>query len=173
VIATAGAMALHVVFMGVAGTGKSAVGRPVAERLGADYAEGDDFHPSTNIAKMSGGTPLTDEDRWPWLRALAEWTRERAAAGRPTVVTCSALRRAYRDVLREGAPDTFFVHLVGEPALILERMSGREHFMPASLLDSQIATLEPLEPDEDGMTADISRPTDEIVEEVLARLGRE
>lgn len=165
-------MTHHVVLMGVAGTGKSAVGKPVAGRLGADFAEGDDFHPRANLEKMSSGTPLTDEDRWPWLRSLADWTRERTAAGRPTVVTCSALRRVYRDVLREGAPDTFFVHLVGTPTRILERMAGREHFMPTSLLDSQLATLEPLEEDEDGMTVDISRPVQEIVEDVMARLDQ-
>ncbi|HEU4513824.1 MAG TPA: gluconokinase [Nocardioidaceae bacterium] len=164
-------MTQHVVFMGVAGTGKSSVGKPVAERIDADFAEGDEFHPRANIEKMSSGTPLADEDRWPWLRSLADWTRERAEAGRPTVVTCSALRRVYRDVLREGAPDTFFVHLAGTPELILERMAGRKHFMPASLLDSQFATLEQLEDDEEGMVVDISRPVDELVADVLARLA--
>lgn len=163
-------MTHHVVLMGVAGTGKSSVGVPVADRIGADFAEGDEFHPRANIEKMASGTPLTDEDRWPWLRSLADWTRERAEAGRPTVVTCSALRRVYRDVLREGAPDTFFVHLAGTRALILERMSGRDHFMPASLLDSQFATLEDLEDDENGMVVDIARPVDDIVADVLRRL---
>ncbi len=165
-------MTHHVVLMGVTGTGKSSVGRPLADRLGADFAEGDDFHPAANVEKMSRGTPLTDEDRWAWLRTLAEWTRERATAGGSTVVTCSALRRAYRDVLREGAPDTFFVHLAGTRELILTRMSGRRHFMPVSLLDSQLATLEPLEDDEEGMVVDIARTADHLVTEVLDRLHR-
>ena len=137
-------MALHLVFMGVSGTGKSAVAAPVAARLGCEFAEGDDFHPAANVEKMREGTPLTDEDRWPWLRSLADWTAARAARGTPTAVACSALRRAYRDVLREGAPDTVFVHLAGDRDLIREWMGRREHFMPLALLDSQLATLEPL-----------------------------
>lgn len=163
-------MALHVVFMGVSGTGKSAVGRPVSDRLGLDFAEGDDFHPRANIEKMSSGTPLTDDDRWPWLRELADWTARRAAAGQGTGVTCSALRRAYRDVLREGAPDTVFVHLVGTAELITERMNAREHFMPSSLLESQFATLEDLDPDERGLVVDIDSPLDDLVADVVGRL---
>lgn len=165
-------MPLHVVFMGVSGTGKSAVGRPVSEALGLTFAEGDDFHPRANIDKMSSGVPLTDEDRWPWLRELADWTARHAAAGEGTGVACSALRRVYRDVLREGAPDTVFVHLAGTADVILERMGSREHFMPASLLDSQFATLEDLEPDEDGIVVDISRPLDDLVAELVDALGR-
>lgn len=161
---------VHVVFMGVSGTGKSAIGTPVATALNCELAEGDEFHPQANIDKMSAGTPLTDEDRWPWLRALADWTRDRAAAGRSTAISCSALRRAYRDVLREGAPDTFFVHLHGDRDLIVARMAGREHFMPVSLLDSQLDTLEPLEPDEHGMVVDIADPIPEIVTAVVTRL---
>lgn len=163
-------MTLHVVFMGVSGTGKSAVGRPVSETLGLTFAEGDDFHPQANIDKMSSGTPLTDEDRWPWLRDLADWTRERAAADEGTGVACSALRRAYRDVLREGAPDTVFVHLAGTAEVITERMNARDHFMPASLLDSQFATLEDLEPDEDAIVVDISAPLDELIADVTQQL---
>ncbi|MCD6639331.1 MAG: gluconokinase [Nocardioides sp.] len=165
-------MPLHVVFMGVSGTGKSAVGRPVSEALGLTFAEGDDFHPRANIDKMSSGVPLTDEDRWPWLRELADWTARHAAAGKGTGVACSALRRVYRDVLREGDPDTVFVHLAGTADVILERMGSREHFMPASLLDSQFATLEDLEPDEDGIVVDISRPLDDLVAELVDALGR-
>lgn len=163
----------HLVFMGVAGTGKSAIGRPVAERLGYDFAEGDEFHPIENIVKMGGGTPLTDEDRWPWLRLLADWTREHVEDGRSTVITCSALKRAYRDILREGAPHTFFVHLVAERELLARRMAEREHFMPTSLLDSQFEALEQLGPDEEGVAVDNSRPLDEVVEELVARFPRQ
>ena len=162
-------MPLHLVFMGVSGTGKTAVGRPVSQRLGLEFLEGDELHPPSNIAKMSSGTPLTDEDRRPWLREIADWTRDRVAEGRDTGVTCSALRRAYRDVLREGAPDTTFVHLVGPAELILERMKSREHFMPPSMLDSQLDTLEPLEEDERFVTVDISAPVDELVEDLVTR----
>ncbi len=163
---------LHIVFMGVSGTGKSAVAKPVAEALGCEFAEGDDFHPQANIEKMRSGTPLIDEDRLPWLQALAEWTGERAAQDRATALTCSALRRSHRDVLRQGAPDTCFVHLSGSRELILDRMSGREHFMPATLLDSQLETLEPLQPDERGLAVDIDVPLDELVQELVAKLSR-
>jgi gluconokinase len=162
--------AIHLVFMGVSGTGKSAVGKPVAEQLGCVFAEGDDFHPQANIDKMSGGTPLTDEDRWPWLERLAGWTGEHAEAGRSTAITCSALRRSYRDVLRRGAADTCFVHLTGSREVILGRMQSREHFMPASLLDSQIATLEPLEADERGLTVSVDQPLDRLVQGLVAEL---
>jgi carbohydrate kinase (thermoresistant glucokinase family) len=164
-------MALHLVFMGVSGTGKSAVGKPVAERLGLEFAEGDDFHPQANIDKMRGGTPLTDVDRWPWLEALAEWTRAHDRAGRATGLTCSALRRPYRDVLRQDVPDTVFVHLVGEREVILERMRLRDHFMPPELLDSQLATLELLEPEEHGLVVDIGDPLEVIVADVARRFA--
>lgn len=152
--------------MGVSGVGKSTVAQRLAADLDLELAEGDDFHPRSNIDKMSSGQPLTDEDRWPWLEALADWTEERRTAGRDTVLTCSALKRAYRDVLRRGAPDTFFVCLVGDEALLRERMESREHFMPASLLASQIDTLEALEGDERGSSLDVALPVDEIVARV-------
>jgi len=142
----------------------------VSDALGLVFAEGDEFHPQANIDKMSSGTPLTDEDRWPWLRELAAWTARHAAAGQGTGVSCSALRRAYRDVLREGSPDTVFVHLAGTADVITERVNAREHFMPASLLQSQFATLEDLAPDENGVTVDISAPLDDVIAEVLERL---
>ena len=164
-------MALHLVFMGVSGTGKSAVGRPVAERLGLEWTEGDDVHPPANIEKMRGGTPLTDEDRWPWLEALHDWTAEHDAAGRSTGLACSALRTAYRDVLRRDLPDTVFVHLVGDKELILGRMRSRDHFMPPALLESQLATLELLEPHEPGLVVDIGDPLDVIVENVVRRFA--
>ncbi|WP_244242247.1 gluconokinase [Nocardioides seonyuensis] len=160
----------HLVFMGVSGTGKSAVGRPASEALGLTFAEGDDFHPQANIDKMSRGVPLTDEDRWPWLRLLAAWTRERAARGEGTGLACSALRRVYRDVLREAAPDTVFVHFTGSRETLEKRMGAREHFMPTDLLDSQLATLEHLGPDERGIVVDIEDPIDQIVDDLVSRV---
>jgi carbohydrate kinase (thermoresistant glucokinase family) len=164
-------MSTHVVVLGVAGTGKSTVARALAERLGWPFGEGDDLHPAANVAKMAAGIPLEDADRWPWLDAIAAWTAERAAAGNSTIVTCSALRRTYRDRLRAAAPGTVFVHLVGSPALLAERMTARKgHFMPTSLLGSQLETLEPLEADEPGFTVDVELPAAAIVDEVLDRL---
>lgn len=161
----------HLVFMGVSGSGKSTAGLAVRDRLGWEFAEGDDFHPQANVDKMASGRPLSDEDRIPWLQSLAAWTRERDVAGRPTLLSCSALRRSYRDILRTGGVHTFFVHLVGDKGLLLERMSTREHFMPRTLLESQLDTLEPLAPDEAGMEVDVVDPPDRIADLVLARLG--
>ncbi len=141
------------------------------ERLGWEFAEGDDFHPPANVAKMRDGIPLTDADRWGWLETLAEWTAERDAKGEPTIISCSALRKAYRDVLRRGGEGTFFVHVTGDKHMILDRMSSREHFMPPSLLESQLDTLEPLATDEEGMDVDPALPVDRIAAMVLARLG--
>lgn len=161
----------HLIVMGVSGSGKSTVAAGLQQRLGWPFAEGDDFHPPANVAKMSAGTPLRDEDRWPWLRALAGWIAEHDARGESTVMTCSALRRVYRDVLRGGSPGVYFVHLVGEQALLQERMGGREgHYMPLTLLQSQLGTLEPLAPDEAGLVCDVSRAPEEITAEVLAHL---
>ncbi|MCE7008365.1 gluconokinase [Kibdelosporangium philippinense] len=151
-----------IVVMGVSGAGKTTVGRELAQRLGVDYAEADEFHPPENIAKMSSGTPLTDEDRWPWLHSIADWIKARQHTG--GVVTSSALKRKYRDVLRSGG-DVFFVHLDGTRELIAERLAARKgHFMPPALLDSQIADLEPLQPDERGIVLDIDAEPDELVE---------
>ena len=163
-------MTVHLVFMGVSGSGKSTVAQAVRDRLGWEMAEGDDFHPPENVRKMSEGTPLTDADRWGWLESLADWTAERDARGEPTIITCSALRRPYRDVLRRGGEGTFFVHCTGDKYLLIERMNARDHFMPPSLLESQLDTLEPLRPDEDGMDVDIALSVDEMVDEVLGRL---
>ena len=112
---------VHVVVMGVSGCGKSTVARALHERLGWEYAEGDAYHPQANIDKMAGGRPLVDEDRWPWLRILADWTAERDARGEPTILACSALRRPYRELLREGGEGTYFVHMHGDKGLLLER----------------------------------------------------
>jgi gluconokinase len=158
--------------MGVSGVGKSTVAQQLAADLDLELAEGDDFHPEANIAKMSAGDPLTDEDRRPWLEALARWTAERRSEGRDTVLTCSALKQSYRDVLREGASDTFFVCLTGDESLLRDRMDNREHFMPSSLLRSQLDILEPLDGDELGTTLDVVLPVDEIVARVRALLPR-
>ncbi|WTM18047.1 gluconokinase [Isoptericola halotolerans] len=156
--------------MGVAGSGKTTVARLLAERIGVEYAEADQFHSEANIAKMGAGTPLTDEDRAPWLAAIRDWLSAEADAGRPAVVTCSALKRTYRDVLRAARGQVWFLHLDGAPELLAERMTGRSgHFMPTSLLPSQLATLEPLADDEDGLTVDVAAPPEQIVDDVVAR----
>jgi gluconokinase len=161
----------HLVVMGVSGVGKSTVAELLTRRLGYAFAEGDDFHPPANVQKMSSGVPLQDEDRLPWLRSLAAWAGERHAAGESTVMTCSALKRTYRDVLREGAPNTVFVHLVGNPSLLLDRMARREHFMPPDLLESQFSTLEALHDDEEGIEVEVTLTPDEIVDKVVQELG--
>ena len=164
---------IHVVVMGVAGSGKSVVARALANELGLVLAEGDDNHPQANVDKMSAGTPLDDHDRAPWLDALARWTREQHDAGHDTVLTCSALRRRYRDVLRGAVPEsTYFVHLAGPAEVLAERMAGRDHFMPTSLLYSQLGTLEQLEPDEEGEVVRIDQPLAAVVADTLAILRR-
>ncbi|MFF8101849.1 gluconokinase [Streptomyces sp. NPDC016640] len=158
-----------VVVMGVAGTGKSTIGPLLAARFGVPYAEGDDFHPPANIAKMSAGTPLTDEDRRPWLDAIGDWAHGRAGLG--GVVSCSALKRSYRDRLRAAAPGVVFLHLSGDRALVEDRMSHRQgHFMPTALLDSQFATLQPLGPDEAGAAVEVTGRPEEIAERAAAAL---
>lgn len=161
----------HVVVMGVSGCGKSTVAAALAERLGYVLGDADAFHPQANIDKMSAGIPLTDADRESWLRSLAAWMVSQAAAGRSTVMACSALRRAYRDVLRTGPPSLDFAHLDGPSEVIRARMAAREdHFMPTTLLDSQIATLEPLGADEPGVTLDLSLSPTELVTQIVAAL---
>jgi gluconokinase len=163
-----------VVLMGVAGTGKTTIGPLLAAGLGVPYAEGDDFHPPANIAKMTAGTPLDDEDRWPWLRALAEWIGRHEQEGRSAVVTCSALKRSYRDLLRDGHPSVWFAHVRAAPELIRDRVEHRTgHYMPPSLLDSQLATLERLGEDEPGDVIAGDAPLDQTVTAVLTDLRRE
>lgn len=160
-----------VVVMGVSGSGKSTVGMLLAERLGVPYAEADDFHPPANIAKMSAGDPLDDRDRAPWLDAIAAWIVERGDGG--GVVSCSALRRRYRDRLRQDTPGLFFLHLDGSEELIAGRLAARtRHFMPAGLLRSQFEALEPLEPDEAGAVVAIGDDPERITERALAALPR-
>jgi gluconokinase len=155
-------MSLVVVVMGVSGSGKSTIGRALAERLGVPYAEGDDFHPPANVAKMASGHPLTDADRWPWLRAIAAWITTHSASG--GVITCSALKRTYRDVLRTAAGEVWFLHVAGDRSVIADRLAARRgHFMPAALLDSQFADLEPLGADEPGLTVDAGAAPEAIL----------
>jgi gluconokinase len=161
------------VVMGVSGSGKSTVARLLADRLGRPMAEADEFHPEANIAKMSAGIPLTDADREPWLLALRDWISEHDAAGQGTVVTCSALKRSYRDLLRGASARVHFVHLSGSREVIGERLASRSgHFMPPSLLDSQFADLEPLGDDEDGITVDVTATPEQIADRVCEGLDR-
>src|SRR3954469_13002689 len=166
-----GGVTTTLVVMGVSGSGKTTVAIGVAHRLGWVFAEGDDFHPAANVEKMRAGHPLTDADRVPWLRSLAEWIGAREAAGENAVMTCSALKRAYRDVLADGHPSVRFVHVTASAETIRLRLQRRRgHYMPASLLDSQLATLEPLQPDEPGMTLPGDGEPDDVIGAVLARL---
>lgn len=155
--------------MGVAGCGKSAVGAALAARIGAAYLDGDDLHPPENIEKMSRGEPLADEDRWPWLTLIG---RKLAEPDGTLILGCSALKRRYRDHIRAeaGAP-VIFVHLAGTKDLITQRMTSRAgHFMPASLIDSQFAALEPPETDEHAITVNIDNPLEAIVAAIAAGL---
>ncbi len=155
-----------IVVMGVSGSGKSTVGAALAQRLRVPFGDADDFHPPANIAKMTAGEALNDDDRRPWLEAIGEWLAARPAGG---VMSCSALKRKYRVQLREHCPDVEFLHLDGTPEVIGRRQASRPgHFMPASLLASQFDTLEPLESDEPGTTIDVDQDIDSIIESYLA-----
>ncbi|WP_026924164.1 gluconokinase [Glycomyces arizonensis] len=161
------------VVMGVSGVGKSTIAKRLADRLGWSMAEGDEYHSEANIDKMEMGVPLTDQDRLPWLRDIRDWIGEQDAEGVNTVVTCSALKRSYRDMLREAPARVFFVHLSASPELIASRLSARTgHFMPPRLLDSQFRDLEPLGADEAGMTVDVADLPDHITEKVIEDLRR-
>jgi gluconokinase/shikimate kinase len=158
------------VVMGVSGSGKSRVAGLLAGRLGWDLAEGDELHPPENIAKMASGHPLTDADRWPWLAKVAAWIKQRTDVGQSGVITCSALKRSYRDLLR--GEHVVFVYLAGDRDVIATRLGLRHgHFMPSTLLDSQFATLEPPGPDERSVTVDISASVADEADEIVARLG--
>ena len=164
----------HVVVMGVSGCGKSTIGIALASRLGWPFDEGDKYHLPSSVEKMAAHIPLGDADRWPWLDKLAELIREHEAAGRSSVLACSALKRAYRDVLRRGAPRVRFVHLHGAREVLQARLDARKgHFFPPDLLASQYATLEPLGPDEDGIVVDVALDPDSQVREAMAGLGLE
>jgi len=165
---------VSVVVMGVSGTGKSTVGVGIAEALGCDFVEGDDLHPPANVAKMRSGTPLDDEDRWPWLRAVAARVGEHEAAGTDLVITCSALKRSYRDLLTEGHPSVWFAHIDTPHEVLVERLRQRRgHYMPGSLLDSQLATLEPLADDEPGHAYSGQGSADQTVQALVAELRAE
>jgi carbohydrate kinase (thermoresistant glucokinase family) len=160
------------VVMGVSGSGKTTVAKDLAARLGWPFLEGDDLHPPANVAKMHAGTPLTDEDRMPWLQAIAAWIDARTHANEPGVVTCSALKHSYRDILIGTRPHVRLVYLQGDKAVIAKRLSARKgHFMPPALLDSQLATLEEPTPDEHALTVPIDGPSEQAVEKIIHALG--
>lgn len=169
---SSGATRQCVVVMGPSGVGKTTVAKMIAERLGWPFAEADEFHSKANIAKMAAGTPLDDADREPWLADIRDWISAGAGQGRDAVVTCSALKRRYRDVLSGASARVRFLELDADPDLIGGRLSKRKgHYMPASLLSSQFAALERLEPDEDGVVVSVASSPDQIVDEALAALG--
>jgi gluconokinase len=160
------------IVMGVSGSGKSTIADRLAERLCWTYEDGDRFHPASNVAKMKAGQPLTDGDRWPWLRAISDEIDRVCKAGQHAVIACSALKRAYRDVLVHGRNDVRIVFLNGAQPLIASRLALRkDHFMPPGLLDSQFKTLEPPEANENPVTVSIDAPVDAIVEDVLRQLA--
>jgi gluconokinase len=159
------------VLMGVSGSGKTTIARGVAQREGWRLVEGDSFHPPANVAKMHAGTPLTDEDRWPWLRAIAQEIDAMRARGEPAVVACSALKRAYRDILIGARKDVVLVYLQGSKSLIAGRIAARkDHFMPPALLDSQFDTLEEPGEDEHPIVVSIASPPDAVADEVVRQL---
>jgi gluconokinase len=171
-MADAAGRTMTLVVMGVSGVGKTSVAVELAKATGWTCAEGDDFHPRANRDKMAAGHPLDDDDRWPWLRNLAAWIGEREAAGESAVLTCSALKRSYRDLLRRGHPSVRFVHLVAPDPLIGARIGARTgHYMPATLLQSQLRTLEPLRADEPGVEVDTTADPPGVARDALARLG--
>jgi len=161
------------VVMGVSGCGKSEIGQRLAQALGAPFLEGDAYHSASNVAKMAAGIPLDDEDRAGWLRTLQAEIAAAQARGEGLVLACSALKRRYRDLLRAADPSLRFIHLSGPRDLIAERMLARTaHYMPASLLDSQLRDLEPLQEDEAGLLFDIGKPLPVLTEEILQAEGR-
>ena len=159
------------VVMGVSGSGKSTIAERLAARLGWRYEDGDKFHPPANVAKMSAGHPLSDEDRWPWLQAIADEIDRTCRAGERAVVACSALKRAYRDILVHGRSDVRIVFLNGTQQLIADRLAARKgHFMPPGLLTSQFATLEPPQPTERPITVSIDATVEAIVDDAIRQL---
>ncbi len=158
--------------MGVSGSGKTTIGAMLAGQLHWHYADADDFHPAANVARMRAGLPLDDADRVPWLRAIGAWIDERVAAGEPAVVTCSGLKRSYRDALRTGRPQVRLIYLEADRELIAKRLAARHgHFFPASLLDSQFAELEPPERDENPLTVSTDGTPQRVVGEIITGLG--
>jgi gluconokinase len=167
-----GGMPCALIAMGVSGSGKSTIADKLAQRLGWRYEDGDKFHPASNIAKMKAGHPLTDEDRWPWLQAIADEIDRTCQAGAHAVIACSALKRAYRDILVHGRDDVRIVYLEGTQALIASRLAARkDHFMPPGLLDSQFRTLEPPAASENPVTVSIDASVEIIVDDIVNQLG--
>jgi gluconokinase len=159
--------------MGVCGSGKSTLGAALARELGASFLEGDEFHPPDNVARMAAGVALTDADRQSWLQNLGARLGDARHAGQAVVLSCSALKRSYRDTLRSQAPDLALVYLAGTPDLLAQRMAARKgHYMPPSLLASQLATLEPPQEDEHALTLDVALAPDALLHEALAWLSR-
>ena len=157
--------------MGVSGCGKSTVGHLLAGRLAVPFVEGDELHSAANVAKMAAGQPLTDQDRVGWLQALSQRLQQAVQQEQGVVVACSALKKAYRDVLRQGASDVLFVHLQGRPEVLAQRMQQRTaHYMPPSLLQSQLAILEPPQADEVALTLDMSLPPEQQCKQVVQYL---
>lgn len=162
----------HIVVMGVSGAGKTTTGEALAARLGWPFTEGDAFHPESNVEKMHSGQPLTDADREPWLRALAVELGRFEERGESSVMGCSSLKRAYRDILRSGAPRVRFLHVHGTREILSDRLNRREgHFFPPELLDSQLATLELLAPDEDGEMVDMALAVEDQVDDAMRKMG--
>jgi gluconokinase len=158
--------------MGVSGSGKTTIGEVLAERLGWPFEDGDRFHPASNVAKMSAGHPLTDEDRWPWLQAIADEIDRVCTAGERAVIACSALKRAYRDVLVHGRDDVRIVFLNGTQDLIAARLAARKgHFMPSGLLASQFKTLEPPGESEKPVAVSIDATVETIIDDIVRQLG--
>jgi gluconokinase len=167
----AGQLPCALIVMGVSGSGKSTIADKLAERLRWSYEDGDKFHPASNVAKMSAGHPLTDEDRWPWLQAIADEIDRVCRAGQRAVIACSALKRAYRDILVHGRSDVRIIYLKGTQELIARRLATRKnHFMPSGLLDSQFKTLEPPDTRENPVTVSIDAPVDAIVDDIIRGL---
>ncbi|GAB3536988.1 gluconokinase [Arthrobacter tecti] len=163
---------MHLVIMGISGSGKTTIATALSNRLGWSYAEADEFHSAANITKMTQGIALTDEDRHPWLTAIQEWISSKSAVGESTIVTCSALKRSYRDILAAADGDVRFIHLLGDVELIRSRLKTRTgHFMPESLLPSQVSTLEPLGEKENGITVMNVGTPDEVTDSILQQLG--
>jgi len=162
---------VSVVVMGVSGSGKTTLAEGIAAHLHWRFQEGDELHPPANVEKMSRGEPLTDEDRWPWLDAIGNWLDEAVRAGENAVVTCSALRRSYRDRLRAGRPGLRFLYVAASAETLQQRVENRRgHYMPSSLLPSQLATLDPLEDDEPGVTVSAEGDPADVLAEALRAL---